>query len=304
MGKRNKAEDFYPTHCVSTLSVSSLASATSSNRNFLEVVVVVSSKDLGTSMAMIELASCDTSIYGGVTANPSHLSVDDFAMPEASEGAVTIPIKPKRRQHVKTTKKTSATFAETFPPCEPTSVPKPPRRTKKLKNINQNRDSSQLSVKVAVVQVTADLSVSDKIYDALDVFENFVTIEDEKEAAQRLASIEDVDIGDAIFSFIDEATMKYVLIQVTDTKVPSIYKLVVRGNFFAEYHSDLFEAFCHQNEANFGITCDCLGGGKIQHDVKTKQTLVFGFSMSYGRADHAKTVDLLKTKFEDFDIQF
>jgi len=133
-------------------------------------------------------------------------------------------------------------------------------------------------------------------YDGWDAF----SLETE-EAIERLAAIEDVDIGDSIFNFIHEATMKFILIRVTDTKVSSVYKLVIRSNYFAEYHSDLFEAFCRKYE---GFSCQCVGGGKIKHDVNIKQTFVFGYSMKYGKADHSKVVEILKTEYHDFDIDF
>ena len=67
---------------------------------------------------------------------------------------------------------------------------------------------------------------------------------------QRLEAIPDVEID-------EDGVFKYVLITVADSKDESLQKLVVRGNREAEYHADIYEAFCRKTE---GTTLLCMLG--------------------------------------------
>ena len=58
---------------------------------------------------------------------------------------------------------------------------------------------------------------------------------------ERLEAVADVEID-------DDGVFKYVLITVADSKDENIQKLVVRGNREAEYHADIYEAFCRKTE--------------------------------------------------------
>ena len=68
-------------------------------------------------------------------------------------------------------------------------------------------------------------------------------------AQQRLDAIPDVEID-------EDGVFKYVLITVADSNDEAIQKLVVRGNADAEYHADVYEAFCTKTEGKSRVfTC-------------------------------------------------
>ena len=106
---------------------------------------------------------------------------------------------------------------------------------------------------------------------------------------------------------IDDGTFKYVLIEAyaTDPDQPDEEhsKLLVRGNLRAEYHADVYDV-----EEEFlrdkGLDCQCLGGGRIFHDKSKKYIKVYGYSVGFGRADHTKTVEVLKSKYPDYEIEW
>lgn len=87
----------------------------------------------------------------------------------------------------------------------------------------------------------------------------------------------------------DEGVFKYILIECA----VSTYKLhYVRGTAKHKYHSEIFDAFHTESEG--AQTCKCLGGGKIEH-LKNKESIrVFGVSETYGKADHDKTLEIIK----------
>ncbi|KAF7281764.1 hypothetical protein GWI33_004287 [Rhynchophorus ferrugineus] len=45
-----------------------------------------------------------------------------------------------------------------------------------------------------------------------------------------------------------------------------------------------------------------LGGGRINVEKEKKTIEVYGYSVGYGKADHEKTAEVLKTKYPDFTI--
>ena len=90
---------------------------------------------------------------------------------------------------------------------------------------------------------------------------------------------------------------KYVLIKCNDED------FIVRGFKWAEYHADIFEKVevdLHKK----GIKCQCVGGGRIDHDSDNKRIIVYGYSVGFGRADHAETVQVLLKAYPDYDITF
>ncbi|XP_033119527.1 14 kDa phosphohistidine phosphatase-like [Anneissia japonica] len=103
-----------------------------------------------------------------------------------------------------------------------------------------------------------------------------------------LDCVTDVDIdSDGIF--------KYILIKI---KGEGCSKYIVRGHAWAEYHADIYE----REEKSLGrIKSECVGGGRIKHDSKNKHIVVYGYSVGFGKADHAITVGLLKKKYPDYD---
>ncbi|XP_049768940.1 sex-regulated protein janus-A-like isoform X1 [Schistocerca cancellata] len=116
-------------------------------------------------------------------------------------------------------------------------------------------------------------------------------------AAEKLAAVPDVDID-------PEGTFKYVLIRVfgpegPDGKEPS--KLVVRGYKRAGFHSDVYDETMDRVKG-LGVDTECTGGGRIQHDPSAKVIKVYGYSQGFGKADHSKTVEILKTAYPDYNI--
>ncbi|GCC16588.1 hypothetical protein chiPu_0022226 [Chiloscyllium punctatum] len=51
-----------------------------------------------------------------------------------------------------------------------------------------------------------------------------------------------------------------------------------------------------------GLHCECLGGGRINHNSEKKTIHVYGYSMGYGRAKHEITAELLKAKYPDCNV--
>ena len=68
-------------------------------------------------------------------------------------------------------------------------------------------------------------------------------------------------------------------------------KLLVRGHGWAEYHADLYEKE-EEKLLKAGLDGQCLGGGRIMRTAQ--KVVVYGYSMGYGRADHQKTVDVIR----------
>lgn len=51
-----------------------------------------------------------------------------------------------------------------------------------------------------------------------------------------------------------------------------------------------------------GLECQCLGGGKMEHDSAGRKLRVFGESTAFGKADHAVSVEMLKCVFSDYEV--
>ncbi|KAG2461448.1 PHP14 phosphatase, partial [Polypterus senegalus] len=103
--------------------------------------------------------------------------------------------------------------------------------------------------------------------------------------AELLGQVADVDIDpDGVF--------KYILLRVT-VKGGAQSKDIVRDHIFEKVNPEL---------EKLGLECNCLGGGKIEHNSQEKKIKVFGLSTGYGKADHSVTVEKLKTVYKDYDI--
>ncbi|NXT12962.1 PHP14 phosphatase, partial [Prunella fulvescens] len=111
-------------------------------------------------------------------------------------------------------------------------------------------------------------------------------------AGEALSRVPDVQIdGDGVF--------KYVLVRVRGAGAPA--KDVVRGHGWAEYHADLFERTAEEL-ARHGLSCECLGGGRLSHRPEERKIHVYGYSVGFGRADHAVTTEKLKAEYPDYEI--
>ena len=97
---------------------------------------------------------------------------------------------------------------------------------------------------------------------------------------------------------IDEGTFKYIQIRISGG---GSEKIIIRGSSDAGYHVDVFDD-CAPQLKSLGLTVDCIGGGRIKHDVVNKTLDVYGYSMGFGRADHKITVSKLKVDYPGYNI--
>ena len=96
-------------------------------------------------------------------------------------------------------------------------------------------------------------------------------------------------------------------------------KDVVRGYTFAEYHADVYDK-TESEVTGAGLDCECLGGGRIEHRpgdkyikvarinqfscFNNKFLKVYGYSMGFGKANHARAVEILQKKYKDYKIEW
>ncbi|XP_053203086.1 14 kDa phosphohistidine phosphatase-like isoform X2 [Panonychus citri] len=111
-------------------------------------------------------------------------------------------------------------------------------------------------------------------------------------SSNKMDSIKEVDID-------ERGKFKYILITVKDDSGGE--KLIVRGYRDCGYHADILERVQSQLVK---FNCDSPGGGRISHDPNEKKLLVYGYSMGFGRADHQKTVEILKKSYPDYTIDW
>ncbi|NXO16762.1 PHP14 phosphatase, partial [Oriolus oriolus] len=126
-------------------------------------------------------------------------------------------------------------------------------------------------------------------------------------AGEALSLVPDVQIdGDGVF--------KYVLVRVRGAGAPA--KDVVRGHGWAEYHGEgrrecgveLWPGGAEgsgrgpRGRAGACRGCECLGGGRVSHRPEERKIHVYGYSVGFGRADHAVTTEKLKAAYPDYEI--
>ncbi|XP_061887685.1 14 kDa phosphohistidine phosphatase [Entelurus aequoreus] len=115
-------------------------------------------------------------------------------------------------------------------------------------------------------------------------------------AASRMVNIPQADIDPS-------GVFKYVLIRVhskeegDDTEVD-----IVRGYGWAEFHADIYEKVSEELEKDGLLDCECVGGGRIRHDAQDKKIHVYGYSIGFGRANHAVTTEKLKVQYPDYEV--
>ncbi|KAG5834210.1 hypothetical protein ANANG_G00259140 [Anguilla anguilla] len=110
-------------------------------------------------------------------------------------------------------------------------------------------------------------------------------------AAERLANIPQVDIS-------SDGVFKYVLIRVHSTEDGDDSNIeIVRGYAWANYHADIYELVAAELQKGGELDCQCLGGGRINHDSHAKKIHVYGYSVGFGRADHCVATEKLKARY-------
>uniref|UniRef100_A0A915KQ48 Sex-regulated protein janus-A n=1 Tax=Romanomermis culicivorax TaxID=13658 RepID=A0A915KQ48_ROMCU len=110
-----------------------------------------------------------------------------------------------------------------------------------------------------------------------------------------MESISDVDID-------PQGRFKYILIKVVDP-ISKVEKYIVRGYGRCEYHADIYDEV-EPEIKKAGLKSICEGGGRILHENDKKKLTVFGYSTGYGKADHAKSVEILKKKFVNYQVDW
>jgi len=108
-------------------------------------------------------------------------------------------------------------------------------------------------------------------------------------------AVPDVDIDSGVFKYV------YIRVYQDAGGDDRNEKDIVRGYNFAEYHSDVYDKTESELTAA-GLDCECLGGGRIEHKPDKKFLKVYGYSMGFGKANHEKAVEILKTKYPDYEI--
>ncbi|XP_058472796.1 14 kDa phosphohistidine phosphatase [Solea solea] len=115
-------------------------------------------------------------------------------------------------------------------------------------------------------------------------------------AAAIMANIQQADIDPT-------GVFKYVLIRVHSREEGDDEEVdIVRGYSWAEYHADIYEKVSEELEKDGVLDCECVGGGRIRHDAQDKKIHVYGYSMGYGRANHAVTTEKLKAKYPGYEV--
>ena len=91
---------------------------------------------------------------------------------------------------------------------------------------------------------------------------------------------------------------KYIQILIINKNDKNESKLIIRGTSYFSHHKEIFDDFLLEikNSKNEKLKKNyeykCIGGGKIE--INGKMISVYGYSVTYGQADHFKTVEILK----------
>ena len=99
---------------------------------------------------------------------------------------------------------------------------------------------------------------------------------------------------------------KYIQIACINKNNKNDSKIIIRGTSFFNYHKQIFDNFITEinNSRNKNLIENyeykCLGGGKIE--INGKMISVYGYSVTFGQADHLKTIEILKKYFPNKTI--
>lgn len=111
-----------------------------------------------------------------------------------------------------------------------------------------------------------------------------------------MANIEQADIDSS-------GVFKYVLIRVHSREKGDDSEVdIVRGYATAEFHADIYDKVSEELERSGDLDCECIGGGRIKHDAQEKKIHVYGYSVGFGRANHAVTTEKLKVRYPDYEV--
>lgn len=103
------------------------------------------------------------------------------------------------------------------------------------------------------------------------------------------------------FVSLDEGANKYVLIAA---KAEGKRQYFVCSSNQASYHRDAAEIMVDILQRCFYNEIEVLGGGRISLDSKERKISIFGYSYTFGQADHAisKSVVQADPRYKDFDV--
>ena len=99
---------------------------------------------------------------------------------------------------------------------------------------------------------------------------------------------------------------KYIQILCANKEDNNKSKIIIRGTSFFSHHKEIFDDFITEvkNSKNEDLINNydykCLGGGKIE--INGKMISVYGYSVTFGQANHLKTVEILKKYFPNKTI--
>ncbi|KAH8250873.1 hypothetical protein KR038_004482 [Drosophila bunnanda] len=101
---------------------------------------------------------------------------------------------------------------------------------------------------------------------------------------------------------IPEGQGRYLLLMAHSHGYTGFGRTIVRGAD-VENHLQIFDQTLEEMEPQ-GICAKCLGGGMIHNDVSGKKIRIYGFSSTFGNADHFRTKNILQSwsTFRDFEI--
>ena len=74
----------------------------------------------------------------------------------------------------------------------------------------------------------------------------------------------------------------------------------------AGYHKDIYNPVSQQISNKYNFKCEVCGGGRVMVMKPANKIKVYGYSVDFGKADHEKTVNMIKEveTFSSWDISF
>ena len=103
---------------------------------------------------------------------------------------------------------------------------------------------------------------------------------------------------------VDRGTFKYVLMEVL---LGSSSRLILRGRTFASYHDDIVQhtrAALAEDARFSGAAVRCTGGGRIRVSDTPAHALVYGYSVAYGKGDHAAAAEMLRRALPRHSVEW
>ncbi|KAF7217764.1 phosphohistidine phosphatase 1, partial [Nothobranchius furzeri] len=80
------------------------------------------------------------------------------------------------------------------------------------------------------------------------------------------------------------------------------FRHVCSGSVSAFLVADIYDKVSEELEKGGHLDCECIGGGRIKHDAQAKKIHVYGYSMGFGRANHAVATEKLQARYPDYEV--